>query len=234
VKGTRQALLQELSSWIAELEIERPVRLGIDGVDASGKTTLANELVAPLQSLGRPVVRASIDGYHRPRSERYRLGRQSPEGYFRDSFNLEILISRLLGPLGPGGSRQIVRAVFDYRVDAPVDSIAESVAPNSILVFDGVFLHRPELIGYWDATIYLDVPFDISVLRAAQRDGWPPEVGAVENRRYVDGQRIYLRECNPRALASVVVDNADLDSPVITGVRAPFLHREQQSSRHAI
>jgi len=221
----RQALLQELSSWIADLEIGRPIRFGIDGVDASGKTTLADELVPSLQSLGRPAVRASIDGFHRPRSERYQLGRQSPEGYYRDSFNLEMLIGRLLAPLGPGGSRRIVRAVFDYRLDAAVDLLEESVERNAILVFDGVFLHRPELIRYWDATIYLDVPFDISVLRSTHRDGWPPEVDAVENRRYVEGQRIYLRECNPRALASVVIDNADLDAPVMTGVRAPFLHR---------
>jgi uridine kinase len=221
----RQALLQALSSRIADLELGRPVRLGIDGVDASGKTMLADELVAPLQALGRPVVRASIDGFHRPRSERYQLGRESPEGYYRDSFNLETLIAGLLAPLGPGGSRRIVRAVFDYRLDAAVDLPEESVERNSILVFDGVFLHRPELIQYWDATIYLDVPFDISVLRAAHRDGWPPEVDAVENRRYVEGQRVYLRECNPRALASIVIDNANLDAPVMTSVRAPFLYR---------
>jgi hypothetical protein len=40
------------------------VRVAIDGVDGVGKTTLADELVAPLQLLGRDVIRASIDGFH--------------------------------------------------------------------------------------------------------------------------------------------------------------------------
>ena len=218
----RQRFLQNLSHAIAGIHCAHPVRVGIDGVDASGKTTLADELVAPLTALGRTVVSASIDGFHRPRSERYKLGRQSPEGYFRDSFQLHRVVADLLEPLGPGGSRRIKRAVFDYRADAPVHLPEEEVPPDAILVFDGIFLHRPELISQWDATIYLDVPFDITVRRAAERDGWPPEVEAVENRRYVEGQRLYLRECQPQSVASMVVDNSDLARPVIVTTRAPL------------
>ena len=218
----RQEFLQALSRAIAGIRRDHPVRIGIDGVDASGKTSLADELVAPLEMTGRPIVRASIDGFHRPRAERYRLGRESPEGYYRDSFQLDLIVRHLLVPLGPGGSRRIKRAIFDYRVDSPVDRADEDVPADAILLFDGVFLHRPELVSYWDATIYLDVPFEISVRRAASRDGWPPDVEAPANRRYVEGQRLYLRECKPRAVASMVVDNSDLARPVIAATRAPF------------
>jgi uridine kinase len=183
---------------------------------------LADELVASLAGQGRPAVRASIDGFHRPRAERYKRGRQSAEGYFRDSFQLDRIVRDLLGPLGPAGSRRFKRAVFDYRNDAPVHLPEEDVQADAILLFDGVFLHRRELVSFWDATIYLDVPFEITVRRAAGRDGWPVNVEAVENRRYVEGQRLYLRECNPRAVASIVVDNSDLARPVITATRLPF------------
>jgi uridine kinase len=212
----RLAFLEELAQRLVALPMDHAARVGIDGVDASGKTTLANELVAPVQALGRPVVRASIDGFHRPRAERYQLGRQSPDGYFRHSFNHEALIRELLAPLGPGGSHRIRLAVFDYRVDQPVERPDKVVSPKAVLLFDGVFLHRPELRPYWDATIFLDVPFEISIRRAAQRDGWPPYVDAPENHRYVEGQRIYLRECQPASLASLVVANGDLDAPRIT------------------
>jgi uridine kinase len=60
------------------------------------------------------------------------------------------------------------------------------------------------------------------VRRAAERDGWSAEVEAVENRRYVEGQRLYLRECDPQAVASIVVDNSDLARPVVTAMRPPF------------
>lgn len=221
----RHALLEELSRRIAGLNVEHPLRIGIDGVDASGKTTLADELVDPLRAHGRPIVRASIDGFHRPRIERYQLGRQSPEGYFRHSFDLGALVSNLLLPLAPTGAQWIKRATFDYRIDAPVEMPEEFVPRNGILVFDGVFLHRPELIPYWDATIYLDVPFEVSVPRAARRDGWPPHFEAPENRRYVEGQRIYLRECTPAAVASIVIDNTNVARPKIKTLRVPFLTR---------
>jgi len=218
----RQLFLQDLSRSIAGLRCDHPVRIGIDGVDASGKTTLADELAPRLTAKGRAVIRASIDGFHRPRAERYKLGRQSPEGYFRDSFQLDRLVRDLLAPLGPGGSHRIKRAIFDYRVDAPVHVPDETVPSDAILLFDGVFLHRRELVSFWDATIYLEVPFEITVRRAAERDGWPADVEAVENRRYVEGQRLYLRECHPQAIASMVVDNSDLARPVITATRLPF------------
>jgi len=48
------------------------VRTAIDGPDAAGKTTLADELAVALRERGRDVIRASIDGFHRPRRERYR------------------------------------------------------------------------------------------------------------------------------------------------------------------
>jgi uridine kinase len=218
----RQQFLQALTRLIAGVPCSHPLRIGIDGVDASGKTSLADELVAPLMGQGRSIVRSSIDGFHRPRAERYERGKQSPEGYFRDSFQLDRIVRDLLVPLGPAGSRRIKRAVFDYRNDSPVHLPEEDVPADAILLFDGVFLHRRELVSFWDVTIYLDVPFEITVRRAAGRDGWPADVEAVENRRYLEGQRLYLRECNPQAVASIVVDNSDLARPVITATRFPF------------
>ena len=46
---------------------------------------LADELAHRVTALGRPVIRASVDGFHNPRDHRYRRGRDSPEGYFHDS-----------------------------------------------------------------------------------------------------------------------------------------------------
>jgi uridine kinase len=97
----RATFCRDLAARIAGVTVDHPVRLGIDGVDAAGKTTLANALGAELIGLGRPIVRAYIDGFHRPRVERYRLGRHSPERYYRDSFQNDALIASLLGPRGP-------------------------------------------------------------------------------------------------------------------------------------
>ena len=103
-----------LAERIVAVKQSHPVRVAIDGVDGVGKTTLANELVQPIFKRGRAVIRASVDGFHNPRAVRYKLGRSSPEGYFRDSFNYTTLTTKLLGPLGPDGSQLYCPALFDY------------------------------------------------------------------------------------------------------------------------
>jgi uridine kinase len=65
--------------------------VAVDGVDGAGKTVFANSLARRLEVLGRPVIRAGIDGFHNPRSVRYRRGKDSPEGFFLDSFNYDSL-----------------------------------------------------------------------------------------------------------------------------------------------
>src|SRR5437763_3560056 len=88
MSGTaRAAVVAELVETIAAVCRPHPVRVAIDGPDAAGKTTLADELAAGLRGRGREAIRASIDGFHRPRAARYRRGPDSPEGYYEDSFD---------------------------------------------------------------------------------------------------------------------------------------------------
>ena len=209
----RRRLLSVIAERIARLSPDRVARVAIDGVDGAGKTTFADELADILRMLPRDVIRASVDGFHNPRALRYRRGRSSPEGYFEDSFNYAALKKHLLDPLSPGGSRRYRAAVFDLVTDTPV-SIPEQEAPgSSILLFDGIFLHRPELCPYWDASIFLLVDFAVSVSRCASRDGSSPDPFSTANRRYVEGQRLYLRACEPAKGATITIDNNDLSRP---------------------
>ncbi|WP_247506007.1 hypothetical protein [Bradyrhizobium sp. 1] len=105
----------------------------------------ANELAEVIVGLGRPVIRASVDGFHNPRTIRYARGRQSPLGFFEDSYNYAFLKQYLLDPLSPGGHRRYCAAVFDHVTDLPVPLMEQEAHPVSMLLFDGIFLHRPEL-----------------------------------------------------------------------------------------
>lgn len=176
-------------------------RVAVDGVDGAGKTTFADALAPVLEQSGRQIIRASVDGFHRPRAQRYARGPESAEGYFLDSYDHVALRERLLGPLGPGGSRRFRRAAFDWRTDRPVDAPVEQAEPDAILVLDGIFLHRDELAGHWDYSLFLDVPFEVSVARCAAR-------GDRLSDRYTHGQRLYLRACDPARRATRVIDNS--------------------------
>ena len=215
---TRSACLDQLATIISTLELDRPTRVAIDGVDGVGKTRLADELVTPLAVSGRQIIRASIDGFHRPRADRYRRGADSPEGYFLDSFDYAALKAELLTPLGPKGARRFRTAVFDHRADRPVDTVHQVAARDAILLFDGVFLQRPELADSWDLRVWVEAPFDVTVPRAIGRDAAGQDEAAIEEkyrRRYVPGQILYLTQCGPRDAAHVVVHNADVDHPLL-------------------
>ena len=68
----RAALLDHLAEMVAALRRPHPVRVAVDGPDAAGKTTLADELAAVLEARGRTAIRASVDGFHRPALNLYR------------------------------------------------------------------------------------------------------------------------------------------------------------------
>lgn len=208
----RQTMLCTIANAILRLPADQVVRVGIDGVDGAGKSMFGDELAQVLATAGRRIIRASVDGFHNPRAIRYRLGRQSPEGYFRNSYNYEQLKALLLDPLSPGGNGRYRTAAFDHRTDQLVIVPEAQAAPGDILVFDGIFLHRPELRGYWDYSVFLEVDFPISIARCAQRNGSSPDPQAPDNRRYVEGQQLYLRTCEPEQYATVVIKNESLAS----------------------
>src|SRR5690606_23733527 len=102
----RRDMLQLLAERILNVECDHPVRVGVDGVSAAGKTTLANELAASLAAQPRKVIRVSMDDFHNPPEVRYQLGRYSAEGYYRHATDTDSVLQLLLLPLGPGGTRR--------------------------------------------------------------------------------------------------------------------------------
>ncbi|MDP9763091.1 uridine kinase [Deinococcus enclensis] len=218
---TRRQLLSRLAARLDAQPAAPVLRVAVDGVDGAGKTTFADELADALRALGRDVLRASVDGFHHPRERRYRVGRDSPEGFYRDSYDHAALRRVLLDPLGPGGSGRYQTAVFDVDRDVPVQVPERQAPAGSVLIVDGLFLHRPELRGAWDDSVFLRVPFEVSVPRGAARGpGYgSPDPEAPSNRRYIGGNRLYFREADPERQAGVIVDNADLTRPVIVRER---------------
>ena len=116
----RLKFLGQLGDLILKLNRDHPIRVAIDGVDAAGKTSLADELTPIIKKSGRHVIRISIDDFHRPRHERYQRGELSPEGYYYDSFDYLAIQKDVLKPLGPEGNRRYKRALFDFRSDKSI------------------------------------------------------------------------------------------------------------------
>lgn len=218
----RHGLIESLISEINALPGKGITFVGIDGVDGAGKTVFADELADALRRQRRTVIRSGVDSFHQPCQVRHRRGRNSPEGFFRDSFNYPLLCRALFDPLRAGGNARYRVAAFDHTSDSYLDVADEPVPERAVLVFDGIFVHCPQLRPYWDYSVFLRVGFDVSVPRCAQRDGGvSPDPSAASNQRYVEGQRLYFTECQPEERATVVVDNTDLAAPFVVTQRPP-------------
>jgi uridine kinase len=207
-------VLPTLAAEIARVKRDRALLVGIDGIDAAGKTTLACELVPPLEALQRHVVRASLDGFHNPRRHRLARGEFSPEGYFHDSFDYGFLVERFIKPAKAARHRTKLRAAtFDAGTDREVSDISVEIHARSIVLFDGIFLFRPELVSFWDYRIFVEIGFDTSLARGIARDAasMGGEAAARERylRRYIPGQRLYFEAARPVELADAVVRNDD-------------------------
>lgn len=202
----------------------------MDGRSGAGKSTFADELAARLAARGRSTLRSTTDSFHRPRAERLGRGPTSAEGYYLDSHQLETIVDQLLVPFAHGANR-VRTAAFDEPSDTVVD-IAVEVEPATVLVFDGLFLQRPELEANWDIMIFLDadarrerewldyllreVPDDVgdrasTIDERLRQARWP---------RYRDGWRIYVDAVQPSATATVVIDNNDFRSPIVVRIHS--------------
>ncbi|WP_104668608.1 uridylate kinase [Ensifer adhaerens] len=213
----RTAALQALAAAISSVPFARPIRVAIDGRTASGKTTLADELSEILAASGREIIRTSIDGFHKPKAERYARGRQSPEGYYYDARDLVAINTLLLEPLGPDGNREYRTASFDLLNDKPIDEEARLASPDAILIVDGTFLQRPELSGNWDLAIFVDATEAVCEQRGVGRDarllGGTDAARQLYATRYRPAYSLYERICAPGVSADAVFNNDDLDRP---------------------
>jgi uridine kinase len=192
---TRREVLARLVAEIVALE--PPARVAIDGPDAAGKTTLAGELEALIAGSGRSVSRVAADEFLRPREERYRRGRDSPEGYYADSFDhasLGAAVERAEGIVLVDGiflQRPELAGLWSFRV--------------FVAVSEEVSLRRG---------VERDVALHPSLAEADR----------LYRTRYLAGQRLYEAEAGPRDQADAVLWNDDPASPrleLVGGERQP-------------
>jgi uridine kinase len=193
----------------------------VDGRTASGKTWFADEIACAITAAGKSVIRASIDGFHRPAAIRHRRGRLSPDGYYEDARDVKAMRKLLLEPLGPFGNRLYVTRTFDLERDEPVQDEVRNAGDDSVLIVDGTFLQQPELNPAWDFVIFLHIPENEACRRGIERDSvlldGRARASELYARRYGPAFERYERECRPAERADLVIDNAVYASARLAG-----------------
>lgn len=211
----RQLVLVDLLALMLATHPGERAVVAVDGPDGVGKTRLVGELLALAPHVaGRQVLSVSVDGFHHPRARRYARGRTG-ETFYHDSFDYDALRRSVLRPFRAG--LEVVPAVHDVASDQAVHPDPVEAAEDALLIVEGIFLRRPELLGEWDATCLVTAPADVTVRRGnarhpAARVPGDDDPAHPANARYVEGQRLYRLQSRTWQ-PTWIVDNTDLQRP---------------------
>lgn len=218
--------LVAIAESLAALSPSRRLLVAVDGADGTGKTTFAKALAEAIAVRGRAAAVVHADGYLHLRSDRHRRGRASPVGYLDDSYDYPGLIREVLEPLSADGSGWYLPAAVDHRRDIRVTPQRQYAPAGTVVLVEGLFLHRDELVGWWDRSVLLDLDPAVALTRKAERDGMELPEGSKLANRYVEGQRLYRSRYSPADRASWIIRTVGFGSaPFVVGVTA---HRTEE------
>jgi len=202
---------------ILALSTDGPLRIAIDGRSAAGKTTFADALGDRLRGAGRFVLRAGIDDFHPPgHGPRSASGGYTVDSYYAEAYDCGAFRDLLLAPLDTGADRRCRLRFHDSFTDIPIDGPIVEVPKDGIVVIDGCFLLRSELLGFWEFVIWLDISFETMIERAAKRDiAWMPSEATVRTRyreRWIPLHKLY-EGTGARSYSDMIIDNEDCAAP---------------------
>ena len=175
-----------------QLATKRPYLVGIDGLSAAGKSTLAANLQEQLNDL----IVVHKDDFYRVMDETIRAKLNAEEGYHQYN-DWQRLRDQVLIPISTGHNS------FYQRYDWPTGKLAETieVLPTGIIVVEGVSSIRPELRDYYDLTIWVETSNTQRYYRQIERNENPIEW--IE--RWTASELYYFETIQPYRLANLTI-----------------------------
>jgi len=193
----------------------KPIRVAINGIEGTGKTTFAEALVEYLIHQGFVAHHVSIDGFHFNKKMRYSRGRNSAKGYYEDSYDELSFVKHVL-QRSQQEPAEYIEATHDLLTDAYLDLPPKRLDDSAILVTDGCYLFKPVFNDFWDYRIYLKTDFATASRRGALRD--QEALGGYEiakemfGKRYHAASKRYISEVNPENFADIIFDITDFEN----------------------
>jgi uridine kinase len=191
---------------------DKPFVVGISGIDGAGKTEFARALEKFLVEHNHKTQAIHLDDFHKLKELRY-AGKDQADNYYNRSFDIKLIVEKLLKPLRQKRAFSTRMTLLDYRTDRYENEIEFTFTPETIVIFEGVFLFRKELTSYIDYKIFLDITFEESLKRAKTRDS--QETINKYEKKYLPAQARYLKEYLPEKTADIIIDNNDWECPKI-------------------
>lgn len=210
----QEALFRKLSKTVLLLQKQKdkPLRIAINGIEGTGKTTFAIAFCAYLQAQKLDAIHVTIDGFHYNKKHRYKQGRSSAKGYYEDSYDENSFVTKVL-VASQDEFPQYTNATHDLKSDAYLDLESTEISKKAILITDGAYLLKPVFLEYWDLKLYLYADFEMAMERGINRD--KEALGGFQAakekflERYHAASKIYIKACQPQENADWIIDVND-------------------------
>ena len=168
--------------------------IGIDGCGCSGKSTFADKIKDEFSN----VTIVHKDDFYLPSSQI--LNTHPTKKPIGADFDWKRLLNQVLEPI----SQEKEGHYQQY--DWETDSLTEwhTVPVGGIVIIEGVYSIRKELIDKYDFKIWVDCPRDKRLARGIERDGEEAHEMWVNN--WMISEDVYVEKHKPNERADIVVD----------------------------
>ena len=197
-----ELLVAYVADAIDALPRDRHVAVAVDGAPPSGADRLSEQLVNELRLRGRAAVHVAARDYLRPASVRLEFGREDPDQFYTEWFDLRAIEREVLDPIGPGGSGRVLPRLWDAEADRAFRVQYVELKPGGVVLLEGPFLIGAGLP--FDLIVHLSLSAAALVRRTADGDAWT-----------LPAYRRYEREQSPLETADIAVRCDDPRHPAI-------------------
>ncbi len=171
--------------------ISRSFVVGINGIDCSGKTTFAKAMSKYFSYYKIENDHLDIDNFNNPaiESETYK--------------------SFVSGSWGKKDLNKYYELIINYS-DA-IRAVSESQKKYPLVILEGIFIYKPQLVNLFDLKIYLDIDISLGRKRFAKRSSLKQDKRPFEiyDEIWMLSHIRYESEVHPRRISDLVIDYND-------------------------
>ena len=192
----------------------KPLFVGINGVDTSGKSIFTNEISKYLTKSGFKVQIIHLDDFHNPSAIRNKES-DPINSYLNNAFNLNRVEKEILEPASLEGFLEKELLLLDLETDEFHNNKSYLIDKDTIVLFEGVLLFREPIDKYFDFRIYIDITFEEVIKRATKRDYGIFGDSVIEKykTKYIPIQKLYIDKYTPKKKSNIVINNEDYMKP---------------------
>ena len=185
--------------------------VGISGIDASGKGYITGFLQKDLETRNYKVANINVDPWQNPIP--IRLQEEDPaENFYKNVFRWDNFFSQLIVPLRT--NRHIYLQTILIRTDGDFYySFIYDFNDIDILLIEGIFLFKQELLNYYDWKIWIDCSFETGIYRAIERNSEKlsrEQLIHDYNTYYYPAQIYHFQRDDPKDVSNIIYCNDEL------------------------